>query len=324
MKLGTLPGKTKDGRLVVVSRDLTRATDATRIAGSLREAIESWDSVEDDLLALSDDLANGRVEDFAFRPQEALAPLPRAWQWLDGSTFRSHAELMEAVFKHKTDPRDMLMYQGVSHQFFGPCEDVPFVSEDDGIDFEGEFGVITGEVPFGASVEQAASSIRLLVQINDWSLRMQAVREIKIAFGWIHAKPPCSLAPVAVTPDELGDAWHDGRVGLPLFVDWNETRFGAAHGAAMEVSFPEMIAYAARSRSLCAGTIVGSGTVSNANFREVGSSCIAERRGIEVLDHGAPRTDFMRFGDRVRMEARAADGSPLFGAIDQTVVRASA
>ncbi|WP_219894243.1 fumarylacetoacetate hydrolase family protein [Aquisediminimonas profunda] len=321
MKLGTLPGTTKDGRLVVVSKDLTRATEAQSIIGSLREAVESWNEVEADLLTLSDDLERGRVESFAFDTSAALAPLPRAWQWLDGSTFRSHAELMEAVFKHKTDPRDMLMYQGVSHQFFSACEDIPFNSEEDGIDFEGEFGVITGEVPMGASVEQAAQSIRLLVQINDWSLRVQAQREIKIAFGWIHAKPPCSLAPVAVTPDELGPDWRDGRVHLPLYVDWNGERFGAAHGGAMEVSFPEMIAYAARSRMLCAGTVFGSGTVSNANFREVGSSCIAERRGIEVLDTGSVKTGFMRFGDRLRMEARMADDTPLFGAIDQKIVQ---
>lgn len=322
MKLGTLPGKTRDGRLVIVSRDLSRATEAEQIVGSLREALENWDAVEADLLALAEDLERGGVDSIAFQPREALAPLPRAWQWLDGSTYRSHAELMEAVFKHKTDPRDMLMYQGVSHQFFGPCEDVGFRSEEDGIDFEGEFGVITGEVPMGASIEEAAKSIRLLVQINDWSLRVQGMRELKIAFGWIHAKPPCSLAPVAVTPDELGESWQDGRVHLPLFVDWNGERFGAANGAAMEVSFPEMIAYAAGTRALCAGTLLGSGTVSNANFREVGSSCIAERRGIEVLDTGSAQTVFMRFGDTVRMEARTANDMPLFGAINQKIVKA--
>lgn len=322
MKLATLPNGTKDGRLVVVSRDLSRAAEAGHIVGSLREALERWGEVEGDLLGLARDVVSAKAETFAFDPAKALAPLPRAWQWLDGSTYRSHAQLMEAVFGHRTEPRDMLMYQGLSHRFFGAHEDVPFRSEDDGIDFEGEFGVITTEVPLGASEAQAEMSIRLVVQINDWSLRSRAPRELKIGFGWIHAKPPCTVAPVAVTPDELGDAWRDGRIHLPLEVDWNGERFGAANGAEMEVSFAELIAYAAETRELCAGTVLGSGTVSNAGYREVGSSCIAERRGIEILDQGSASTPYMRFGDRVRMEAKTAEGGPLFGAIEQRIVKA--
>lgn len=322
MKLATLPNGTKDGRLVVVSRDLSRAVEAGPIVPSLREALERWDEVEAGLRRLADELERSSSTGLVFDCSLAMAPLPRAWQWLDGSTYRSHAQLMEAVFGHRTEPRDMLLYQGLSHRFIAAHEDVPFSNEADGIDFEGEFGVITAEVPFNATVAEARNSIRLVVQINDWSLRNWAPRELKIGFGWIHAKPPCSLAPVAVTPDELGDAWRDERIHLPLEVAWNGKHFGAATGSEMEVSFAELIAYASQTRELCAGTVLGSGTVSNAAYREVGSSCIAERRGIEVLDHGRASTPYLSFGDRVRMEARMGDGSPLFGAIDQQVVRA--
>lgn len=324
MKLATLSNDTRDGRLAVVSRDLTTAAPADHIARTMQDAIERWAEVEPALRQLSSDLEAGKVQGaIDFTQARPLAPLPRAWQWLDGSTFASHAELMNAVFGHKTDPRDYLMYQGMSHCFLSPTEDVKVSSEDDNIDFEGEFGVVIGEVRQGATVEEAAASIRMAVQINDWSLRGRALREIKIGFGWIHAKPACSVAPVAVTLDELGPAWRDGRIDLNLLVDWNGKRFGAANGYAMAYSFAEMIAYAAETRPLCAGTIIGSGTVSNANFREVGSSCIAERRGIEVLDNGAAITPFMSFGDSVRMEALLPDGSSVFGAIDQKVVQAT-
>ncbi len=181
--------------------------------------------------------------------------------------------------------------------------------------------MIVDDVPMGTTAEQASAHIKLIVQINDWSLRGFALRESKIGFGWVQAKPACSLAPVAVTPDELGACWRDGRVDLPLVVDWNGERFGAAGGYAMSWSFAEHVAHAAKTRSLCAGTIIGGGTVSNDNYREVGSSCIAERRGIETIDEGKPRTGFMKFGDRVRMEAKLPDGTPLFGVIDQRVVQ---
>jgi len=213
-----------------------------------------------------------------------------------------------------------LMYQGMSHQFLGPYEEVPAPSEADGIDFEGEFGVITDVVPMGVSVAEAAGHIKLIVQINDWSLRVIAPVEMKTGFGWVRAKPACSVAPFAVTPDELGSGWRDHRVCLDLQIDWNGRRFGAANGSAMEFGFDELVAHAAYSRSLAAGTIIGSGTVSNENCREVGSSCIAERRGIEIIDLGAPTTGFMRFGDSVRMEAEPVAGCSPFGAIDQRVV----
>lgn len=201
-----------------------------------------------------------------------------------------------------------------------PASDVPFPSEGDGIDFEGEFGLICDEVPMGTSAADARGHIRLLVQINDWSLRTLAPVEMKTGFGWIQAKPACSVAPVAVTPNELGNAWRDARIDLPLTVDLNGERFGNAEGYHMTYGFDDLIAHAAYSRTLCAGTVLGSGTVSNENFREIGSSCLAERRGIELLDEGAPKTPYMHFGDHVRMECKTRDGQSVFGVIDQTVV----
>ena len=320
MKLATLPDGTRDGQLVIVSTDLTRATPATGIAATMQDALERWSEVEPALRERADQLGDDAPP---FDPAAALAPLPRAWQWLDGSAFESHGDLMQKVFGLDPTPKGRpLMYQGLSDTFLPATADVPLPSEEDGIDFEGEFGIIVDAVPMGVTVEQAAAHIRLIVQINDWSLRTIAPIEMKTGFGWVQAKPACSMAPVAVTPDELGANWRDGRVDLPLFVDWNGERFGAASGYPMAFSLPELVAHAARTRSLVAGTVIGTGTVSNENFREVGSSCIAERRGIEIIDEGAPRTAFMRFGDRVRMEARTADGAPLFGAIDQRVVEA--
>jgi fumarylacetoacetate (FAA) hydrolase len=276
------------------------------------------------LRALSDAIENGKAQGTsAFDPAAALAPLPRAWQWLDGSAFDSHGDLMSKVFGLGPNPKGRpLMYQGLSDRFYGPTAAIPFGSEEDWIDFEGEFGVIVDEVPMGVSREEAANHIRLIVQINDWSLRKLAPIEMKTGFGRIQAKPPCAAAPVALTPEELGSAWRDGRVDLILEVDWNGSRFGAPCGYPMSSSFPELVAHAARTRTLCAGTVIGSGTVSNENFREIGSTCIAERRGIEMLDEGAARTEYMRFGDIVRMEARARDGAPLFGPIEQKVVKA--
>lgn len=323
MKLATLPNGEPDGQLAIISRDLTRAALATHIAPTLQAALERWGGVEGQLQALADRLEAGSVEAAVFDPAVAMAPLPRAWQWLDGSAFESHGALMAQVFGMDPAPRDRpLMYQGLSNQFYSAADDIPLPSEADGIDFEGEFGVIVDNVPMGVSVQDAAHHIRLIVQINDWSLRTLAPIEMKTGFGWVQAKPPCSVAPVAVTPDELGADWRDGRVALPLKVHWNGKQFGAANGHEMAFSFPQLVAHAARTRSLVAGTIIGSGTVSNENYREVGSSCIAERRGIELLDEGVAKTGFMRFGDTVRMEARTRDDAPLFGAIEQKVVQA--
>ena len=317
MRLATLQDGTPDGQLALVSADGEEVVAVLDIAPSLQAALEAWDTIRPRLAARAAALSGGRPIDAV----RFAAPLPRAWQWLDGSAYESHGALMQKAFNLPPIETDLpLMYQGLSHQFLGPEDDVPFPSEADGIDFEGEFGVITDAVPMGVSAADALGHIKLLVQINDWSLRVIAPVEMKTGFGWIQAKPACSVAPFAVTPDEIGDAWRDGRVCLDLAVDWNGARFGNANGAPMAFGFHELIAHAARTRSLPAGTMIGSGTVSNPNFREVGSSCIAERRGIEIVDHGAPKTAFMRFGDRVRMEARTPDGRSPFGAIDQRVI----
>ena len=314
MRLATLNDGTPDGRLVLVSPDGTACAPAP--VATLQQLLERWDEHA---------AACGAVTDFpdALDAQTLAAPLPRAWQWLDGSAYDSHGALMDQVFGISPERTGLpLMYQGMSDRFYGPRDDVPLPSEELGIDFEGEFGVIVGAVPMGTPAETALDHVRLVVQINDWSLRALAGPEMKTGFGWVQAKPACSLAGIAVTPDELGDGWRDGRVCLDLLVDWNGQRFGAPNGAPMAFGFHELIAHAARTRALPAGTIIGSGTVSNANFREVGSTCIAERRGIEIVDEGKARTDFMRFGDTVRMEARTADGRAPFGAIEQQVVQA--
>jgi fumarylacetoacetate (FAA) hydrolase len=319
MKLATLVDGSADGLLVVVSADHTRFLRAR--PRTLQCALDRWEDVSPHLLSLSGELVAGHGELLAGRTM--AAPLPRAWQWLDASAFPSHGALMQQAFRLPPIETDRpLMYQGLSHQFLGPAEDVPFPSEADGIDFEGEFGIITDAVPMGTLPGDALRHIKLIVQINDWSLRSIAPAEMKTGFGWIQAKPACSMAPIANTPDELGSAWRDGRVCLPLRVSWNGRRFGSPNGEAMAFGFHELIAHAARTRSLPAGTIVGSGTVSNDNYSTVGSTCIAEQRGIEMLEHGTARTEFMRFGDTVRMEARSLDDLPLFGAIDQRVVQA--
>jgi fumarylacetoacetate (FAA) hydrolase len=253
------------------------------------------------------------------------APLPRAWQWLDGSAFDAHGRLMTRLFGLQAKQADRpLMYQGLSHQFLGPCDDVPLPRESDDIDFEGEFGVVTDAVPMGVSSSQAAAHIVLVVIVNDWSLRALAREEMKTGFGWVQAKPACSLGPYAITPDALGTGWDRHRAQLRLRVEVNGARFGDPHGGEMSVGFDELIAHAAATRTLCAGTIVGSGTVSNDDYLTTGSSCIAERRAIELLEHGAATTPFLRFGDRVRISAIDRSGRSPLGAIDQRVVNSRA
>ena len=322
MKLATLRDGSRDGRLVIVSSDLRHAVAAEGIANTLQDLLDHWDSASEAARELASRLNAGALPDAAvFDPAAALSPLPRAWQWLDGSAFPSHGALMQKVFKlDPLPPGRPLMYQGMSDRFIAPLDDVPLPSEADGIDFEGEFGVIVDAVPMGVSAEDAAEHIKLIVLINDWSLRQIAPIEMKTGFGWVQAKPACSMAPIAVTPDELGPHWRQTRVGLPLKVDRNSEQFGRPDGGAMEFSFAELVAHAAKTRDLCAGTIIGSGTVSNEDAMTVGSCCIAERRALELLNEGAPRTPYLRFGERVRMECFMPDGTSVFGAIDQVVV----
>lgn len=320
MRLATRDNGTPDGELLVVSDDGTRAKTVLGWP-NLLAAIGDWQAAEPDLRAAAIELGNGAGG--KLDPAALRAPLPRSWQWLDGSAFQAHADLMQVAFGTEPIPHDKpLMYQGLSDRFYGPTEPVPFRDEADGIDFEGEFGVIVDQVPMGTSAADALDHIKLVVQINDWSLRALAVPEMKTGFGWIQAKPACSMAPFAVTPEALGEAWRDGRVCLDLAVEWNGERFGRANGCEMACGFHELVAHAAATRDLVAGTIIGSGTVANANYAEVGSSCISERRAIEIIADGKPTTPFMRFGDSCRMEAVTPDGRAIFGAIEQRVAQA--
>jgi fumarylacetoacetate (FAA) hydrolase len=325
MKLASLKSG-KDGRLVVVSRDLRRAVAATSVAPTLLAALETWAASSPRLQALYERINAGDAEGaFDFDPAQAAAPLPRAPQWCDGSAFLNHGNLMQQAFNLPPIP-DMetipLMYQGGCDDMLGPTDDVPLPDEAHGIDFEGEFGIIVGDVPMACTPAQARGRILLLVQINDVSLRAFAPREMKTGFGFLQAKPSSSFAPVAVTPDEIGAAWRDARVHLDLNVEYNGAWFGDPNGGEMNFGFDQLVAHAAATRRLSAGTILGSGTVSNAGGKK-GSACIAERRAIEAIEHGVPKTAFMKFGDRVRMEARWQD-KQVFGVIDQRVVQAPA
>ena len=320
MRLATRADGSPDGELVVVSRDGLRCLPAGPRWPNLLAAITRWDLAEAPLRALDARLLAG--EGLALDVDELRAPLPRSWQWLDGSAFATHAKLMEVAFNTKPiETERPLMYQGLSDCFYGPTEPIPFPDMAHGIDFEGEFGVVVDEVPMGTPAAEALGHIKLLVQINDWSLRALALAEMKTGFGWILAKPACSMAPFAITPDELGAYWQDGRVAVDLAIDWNGQRFGCANGREMAYGFHELVAHAATTRRLVAGTIIGSGTVANAAYATVGSSCISERRAIEIIADGKPSTPFMAFGDRVRMEALLPDGRAPFGAMDQVVAR---
>ncbi|WP_066816976.1 fumarylacetoacetate hydrolase family protein [Sphingomonas mali] len=321
MRFATLDNATRDGCLVVLSRDLLRCSPVAGVS-TLQQLLDDWDANLPACVAAATVLEDGSGDAFDWR--STLAPLPRAWQWLDGSAYPSHGKLMDQVLGVAPESTGRpLMYQGLSNQFLAPHADVPLPDEAHGIDFEGEFGVIVGDVPMGADAPTAAAAIRLLVQINDWSLRALAGPEMKTGFGWVQAKPACSMAPIAATPDELGEEWRDGRIHLLLSTDRGGERFGRVSGGPMAWNFIDLIVHAARTRQLCAGTVIGSGTVSNENFREVGSSCIAERRGIEIVDRGVAETPFLRFGERVRMEALDNQGRSVFGAIDQQVVAAA-
>jgi fumarylacetoacetate (FAA) hydrolase len=324
MKLATYRNGQPDGCLMVVSRDLASCVDASALAPNLLAAIQDWGRVAPQLQQLSDALNAGRAPRMAaFEPARCMAPLPRSFQWCDASAFLNHGRLMERAFNTEPIPdfeTIPVMYQGASDDFLGPQDDVPMPDEALGIDFEGEFGVIVDRVPMGAAPRDALACVRLLVQLNDWSLRALGPREMKSGFGFLQAKPSTSFAPVAITPDELGPCWADGRVHLDLEVEWNGKPFGRPNGREMNFDFGQLVAHAARTRKLGAGTIVGSGTVSNSD-RAAGSACIAERRVIEIIDHGAASTGFMRFLDKVRMQARTPDGAAPFGSIEQRVVR---
>lgn len=326
MKLATLKGGGRDGRLVVVSRDLQTAVSAASVVPTLMEALERWDEVAPPLRALSDRLHQGRAPGaFRFDPHAAAAPLPRANQWMDASTFSAHGNLMKRALKIERQPSAPfpLMLQAMSSELLGAHDDEPIVAEDELVDFEAETAVITGAVPPRPTLQQARDAIKLVTLLNDWSLRALVPPEIASGFGFLRSKAPTAFAPVAVTPDELGDAWRDERVHLPVTVHYNGKPWGTPSAAGMDYGFAELICSAATNRRLLPATIIGSGAISEGDPPRVGASCIAEVRGYEIIHQGAPVSSFMRYGDSVRMEFIGADGVSLFGAIEQRVVRAS-
>ncbi len=324
MRLGTLKSKiSRDGDLVVVSRDGRRGILATHIASSLREAVESWRDSSGKLQKLYDALNTGEVSGaFAVDENHFHSPMPRSFQWADGSAFIHHIKLVRLARKAplpETLTTVPLMYQGGSDDFLAPRAPIPQVDFAHGTDFEGEVAVITGDVPLGVSPEQALEHILLFVIVNDISLRGLIPEELAAGFGFFQSKPSSAFAPFAVTADELGEAYRDGRVNLPLLVKYNGESFGTANAGAMHFHFGQLIAHAARTRNLQAGTIIGSGTVSNEDPAR-GSSCLAEKRMIEQIKDGVITTPFMKVGDRIRIEMKDLSGRDLFGAIDQVVV----
>ncbi len=324
MKLATLKDGTRDGQLVVVSRDLRTAAIADAIVPTLQRALDDWTFYAPQLLDLYDSLNQGRARHaFSFDPKSCMAPLPRAFQWADGSAYVNHVELVRRARGAEMPPEfwtDPLMYQGGSDDFIGPTDDIVCASEAFGIDFEAEVAVITTDVPMAVKPADALRHVRLLMLVNDVSLRNLIPAELAKGFGFFQSKPATAFSPVAITPDELGDAWREGRVHRPMTVHWNGKKVGQPDcGIDMVFHFGQLIAHAAKTRNLRAGSIVGSGTVSNKDAKR-GYCCIAEKRCLETIEHGAPQTEFMKFGDSVKIEIFDAAGKSIFGAIDQAVV----
>ncbi|GAB5487322.1 MAG: fumarylacetoacetate hydrolase family protein [Parasphingorhabdus sp.] len=334
MKLATLKDNSRDGRLVVVSKDLTRCCGAENIAPTLQAALDDWDNCAPRLEALYRDVEHQVVPCERFHENDAHSPLPRAFQWADGSAYINHVELVrkargaEVPESFYSDP---LMYQGGSDAFLGPRENIPLGDPKWGCDMEGEVAVITGDVPMGVSEETAAEHIKLIMLVNDVSLRGLIPGELAKGFGFFQSKPPSAFSPVAVTPDELGDSWKDSVIHLPLMVDYNREPFGRANaGVDATFSLAKLVSHAAKTRPLCAGSIIGSGTVSNQDENGgpgkpcseggLGYSCIAEIRMIETINHGEAKTPFMSAGDTVKIQMLDEEGHSIFGAIKQEVV----
>ena len=332
MKLATYKDGSRDGQLVVVSRDLHTAHYATGIANKLQQVLDDWNFISPQLQDLYDMLNNGKSRHaFAFDPQHCMAPLPRAYQWADGSAYINHVELVRLA-RHSAVPANYytepLMYQGGSDDFIGPTDDVQFPSEALGIDFEAEVAVVTGDVPMSCTPERALDGIRLVMLANDWSLRNLIPDELAKSFGFFQSKPATAFSPVAVTLDELGEAWDKGRLNLTVQSTWNGRTVGRCDaGKEMTFHFGQLIAHICKTRNVRAGSIVGSGTVSNRGTEVDGTkdwpkgySCIAEKRAIETIQEGQPRTAYMAYGDTIRIEMKGNDGQSVFGAIDQKVV----
>lgn len=335
MKLATYKNGSRDGQLVVVSRDLTKAVAVPHIAATLQYALDHWSVAAPALAEVYRGLNQGSVQgEFVFDQAACESPLPRAYQWADGSAYVNHVELVRKARNSEMPPSfwtDPLMYQGGSDDFIGPRDNIDVVSEDYGIDFEGEVAVITGDVPMAVSADAARSHIRLVMLVNDVSLRGLIPNELAKGFGFFQSKPASAFSPVAVTPDELGAHWHDAKLHLPLVSHLNGKLFGKPNaGVDMTFDFGQLVAHAAKTRNLGAGAVIGSGTVSNKQGTDYGTSidegglgysCIAEVRMIETIRDGAPKTSFMKFGDRIRIEVLDDNGHSVFGAIDQQVVK---
>jgi fumarylacetoacetate (FAA) hydrolase len=323
MKLATLKDGSRDGQLIVVSRDLRTAVIADSVAPTLQKVLDDWAFYAPQLESLYDALNQGRARyPFNFAPADCMAPLPRAFQWADGSAYVNHVELVRRARGAEMPPEfwtDPLMYQGGSDDLAGAHDDIVCPSEAFGIDFEAEVAVITTDVALGTSGADALHGVRLLMLVNDVSLRNLIPAELAKGFGFFQSKPATAFSPVAVTPDELGADWHDGRVHRPMTVHWNGKKVGQPDcGTDMVFHFGQLIAHIARTRNVRAGSIVGSGTISNVD-RSRGYCCIAEKRMLETIEHGAPQTEFMRYGDRVRIEMFDGAGKSIFGAIEQAV-----
>ncbi len=324
MKLASLKHG-RDGMLVVVSRDLQHYVAVPHIAPTLQRVMDDWAHAAPRLMRVYDLLNEGSADGAkAFHAEDCASPLPRAHQWADGSAYVTHVELVRKARGAAMPPSfwtDPLMYQGGSDSFLGPTDAILAASEDWGIDFEGELAVITDDVPMGTDAHAAERHIKLLMLVNDVSLRNLIPGELAKSFGFFQSKPASAFSPVAVTPDEFSEAWHGAKAHLPLTVTLNGQQFGAPNaGEDMTFSFADLIAHAAKTRTLAAGTIIGSGTVSNKD-RTRGSACIAERRALEQIEYGSPRTPFLKFGDEIRIEMLDPDGHSIFGAIDQKVAR---
>ncbi len=325
MKLASLKEGGRDGTLIVVNRDMSRAVKIPQIAPTLQVALENWAEMEAALSGVFDRLQEGNIEGaFEFDPKQVAAPLPRSYHWADGSAYVTHVELVrkargaELPDSFWTDP---LMYMGASDVFLGPCDDIPLESEDWGIDFESEVAIFTDDVPAGITPEQAKAHIKLVTIINDVSLRNLIPKELAKQFGFYQSKPHTAFAPVAVTPGELGDAWDGGKIHLPMHSIMNGVKLGSPNaGVDNTFDLPRLISHAAKSRPLMAGTVVGSGTVANVGSKD-GSSCISEIRCLETIADGKPTTEFMKFGDRIEIEMFDENGASIFGRIDQIVTR---
>ena len=324
MKLASLRSSGRDGELIIVSQDLKQAVKAGHVVNSLREAIEEWNRYSPQLQQLSDALNSGSVSNtFPVDTKLLAAPMPRAFQWCDGSAYLHHAELVRKARGAELTPelyKEPMLYQGGSDFFLGPNDNIEAISESHGIDIEAEVAVITDDVPMAASVEEARKHIKLILLVNDVSLRNLIPQELAKGFGFFVSKPPTAFSPVAVTPDELGNAWDGSKVSLPIFSYINEKLFGKpSAGVDLYFDFPTLISYAASTRPLRAGTILGSGTVSNRDL-STGFSCIQEKRMLEKIEFGEMRTPHLKFGDRVRIEMLNEKDENIFGSIDQKVV----